>query len=356
MAQKAKAKGKTKKAGSKEKIVLAIETSCDETAVALVAGTSRVLVSEIASQIDLHSPYGGVVPELASRNHNRTLQPLIGRALKKAGLSVSDLDAVAATSGPGLASSLLIGDTTAKALALAAGVPFYSINHIEGHLLSPFIGSTDGFRPNLSLVVSGGHTMIVQAKDVGDYEIVGATRDDAAGEAFDKAGKMLGLPYPGGPEIDRHSSRGDPGAFEFPRAMLKSGDSDFSFSGLKTAMSHRIAKLGEKWNPDDESLVNDLCASFQSAVVEVLTKKTVAAARERGAGLITVSGGVSCNRGLRSAMEAAAKENGFELILAAHEYTTDNAAMIAYAAACQIERGKPPAPFDRDIDPNLSLM
>ena len=336
------------------KNILAIETSCDETAVAIAEGTRKILVSEIASQIDLHSPYGGVVPELASRNHNITLRPLIDVALKNAELTISEIDAIAATSGPGLASSLLIGDTTAKAIAVASDKPFYSINHMEGHLLSPFIESPGGVQPNVSLVVSGGHTMIVKVDGVGEYTVLGSTRDDAAGEAFDKAGKMLGLAYPGGPEIDRHAKDGNPEAFDFPRAMLKSGDYHFSFSGLKTAMSHRLARLGE-WDKDDQQLIADLCASFQAAIVDVLVGKTMAAAKEFGANLITVSGGVSCNRGLRQGIENAAKEQGIELRLATPLHSTDNAAMIAYAAACQLEKGHAGSGLNSDINPNLQL-
>lgn len=341
---------------SGKSIILAIETSCDETAVAIAEGTDRILVSEVASQIDLHSPYGGVVPELASRNHNITLRPLVDVALKEAGLKMSDIDAIAATSGPGLASSLLIGDTTAKAIAVAAQKPFLSINHMEGHLLSPFIDDPRGVRPNLSLVVSGGHTMIVKVDSVASYDVLGTTLDDAAGEAFDKAGKMMGLPYPGGPEIDRRTEHGDPTAFDFPRAMLKSGDYQFSFSGLKTAVSHRIAGLGERWDENDDDLLNDLCASFQAAVVEVLVGKTIAAARAHHASLITVSGGVSCNRGLRTAMKSAADKIGVELLLATPGHSTDNAAMIAFAAACRLESGISSSSLDRDINPNLRLV
>ncbi len=312
-------------------------------------------MSEVASQIDLHAPYGGVVPELASRNHNTTLRPLIDVALRNAGLTIADIDAVAATSGPGLASSLLIGDTTAKALALALEAPFYSINHMEGHLLSPFIGSETGVMSNLSLVVSGGHTMIVRVDGVADYEVLGSTRDDAAGEAFDKAGKMLGLPYPGGPVIDRRARDGDAKAFDFPRGMLHSGDYHFSFSGMKTAMSHRLAGLGDRWDPEDEGLLNDLCASFQAAIIDVLVKKTISATSATGASLVTVSGGVSCNSGLRTAMQTAAEDQGFQLLLATPSHSTDNAAMIAYAAACRIEAGIAPSSLDTDIDPNLKL-
>lgn len=334
-------------------VILAIETSCDETAVAISEGTRRILVSEVASQVKLHSPFGGVVPEVASRNHNITLPPLISKALEKAGLEISDIDAVAATSGPGLASSLLIGDTTAKAISLAIAKPFYSINHMEGHLLSPFIGSDAGVVPNISLVVSGGHTMIVLVESIGRYQILGSTKDDAAGEAFDKAGKMLGLPYPGGPEIDRRATRGNPEAIDFPRGMLKSGDYDFSFSGMKTAMSHRLASLGE--SAGSEETIDDLCASFQAAIVDVLVGKTMTAAFANNATVITVSGGVSCNQGLRSAFTRAAEDGGLELILATPSLSTDNAAMIAYAAGCHLEHGIPPSPLNSDIDPNLSL-
>ena len=339
-------------------IILAIETSCDETAVSISRGTDEILVSEIASQIDLHSPYGGVVPELASRNHNIALRPLVQTALESAQLEITEIDAVAATSGPGLASSLLIGDTTAKAIALALGKPFYSVNHMEGHLLSPFIDYPAGVQPNISLVVSGGHTMIVKVDQVGKYEVLGSTRDDAAGEAFDKAGKMMGLPYPAGPVIDKRAKLGDPKAFDFPRSMLKSGDLQFSFSGLKTAMSHRLASLGEQWNEEepDESLLNDLSASFQAAVVDILVKKTMTAAKQEGASLVTVSGGVSCNSGLRESMAEVTQEAGIDLLLATPGFSTDNAAMIAYAVACRIEAGDEPDALDRDINPNMPLV
>ncbi len=336
-------------------LVLAIETSCDETAVALAEGTRRILVSEIASQVEIHARYGGVVPEVASRNHNLTLRPLIEQALERAERDIGEVDIVAATSGPGLASSLLIGDCTAKAIALGLDCPFYSINHIEGHLLSPFIETDTGVLPNIALVVSGGHTLIVRVGGVGDYAVLGSTRDDAAGEAFDKAGKMMGLPYPGGPEIDRRASRGDPAAFDFPRAMRRSGDYHFSFSGLKTAMSHRLAGLEKRGETLDERTVDNLCASFQAAVVDVLVEKTVAAAVEAGMSRVTVSGGVSCNRSLREEIASAAARAGLDCILAASSFSTDNAAMIAYAAACRAEAGFAPSDLDRDIDPNLGL-
>ena len=332
--------------------ILAIETSCDETAVAIAHPNGEILVSEVASQIELHAPYGGVVPELASRNHNLDLRPLIELTLKNAGVSLDRIIAVAATSGPGLASSLLIGDTTAKAIALGLNVPFFSINHMEGHLLSPFIGDPTGVRPNISLIVSGGHTQIVRVKGVGDYEILGSTLDDAAGEAFDKAGKMIGLPYPGGPEIDRRAPDGDPTAFDFPRSMIDSGDYRFSFSGIKTSVYYQLEKLEQ---PLDETTINDLCASFQAAVVDVLVSKLLGASKEYKADLVAVSGGVSCNRGLRQQMEKTATQNGIELQLASPGFSTDNAAMIAYVAAMHLSNGFPPSDLNSDIDPNLVL-
>jgi len=279
-----------------EALILAIETSCDETAVAIARTNGEILASEISSQIDLHQPYGGVVPELASRNHNLTLRPLIDHTLRSAGLGIGEIDAIAATAGPGLASSLLIGNTTAKALALALGTPFYAINHLEGHLLSPFIGNGSADLPsNLSLIVSGGHTLVVHLRGPSDYSVLGSTKDDAAGEAFDKVGKMLGLPYPGGPEIDRRAREGDPAAFDFPRSMIDSGDFQFSFSGLKTSVFYQLKKLPETL---DESTINDLCASFQEAVIEVLVTKTVAAARQTGPDISISSASPAISGGL----------------------------------------------------------
>jgi len=333
--------------------LLAIETSCDETAVAICDGDGRIVISEIASQIELHSPYGGVVPELASRNHNLDLRPLIGKTLENAGISIDQIGAVAATSGPGLASSLLVGDTTAKAVALGLGKPFVSVNHMEGHLLSPFIGQSEGIKPNVSLVVSGGHTLLVLVNGVGDYRLLGSTKDDAAGEAFDKVGKMLGLAYPGGPEVDQRSRLGDPEFHAFPRSMIDSGDYDFSFSGLKTSAFYLLEKLP---HPLSDPVINDVCASFQAAVVEVLVAKLFAAALEYKAELVTVSGGVSCNSGLRAAVEEAAASHRIPSLMASSSYSTDNAAMIAFTAATRLKAGFAPSPLNADIDPNLSLV
>jgi N6-L-threonylcarbamoyladenine synthase len=332
-------------------LVLAIETSCDETAVAITRGTGEILASEVTSQIGLHQPFGGVVPEVASRNHNLTLAPLIGKALRRAKVRLSDINVVAATAGPGLASSLLIGNTTGKALALALGAPFYSINHMEGHLLSPFIGGPAGIRPCVSLIVSGGHTMLVHLRDASDYELLGQTRDDAAGEAFDKVGKMLGLAYPGGPEIDRLAAQGNDRAFDFPRSMIHSKDFAFSFSGLKTSVRYLLPKLSEPLKPH----LPDICASFQRAVTDVLVHKTLEAARYCGENLVTVSGGVSHNRGLRLAFQKACGKGGFELLLAHDSLCTDNAAMIAYSAAVKLAAGEAPSALNDDINPNLTL-
>ena len=220
-------------------LILAIESSCDETAVAVMPGRTALLSAVVASQIESHRPFGGVVPELASRQHNAAMPELLNAALSEAGVDVSKVDAFAATAGPGLASSLLVGNTTAKALALGCGKPFLAINHLEGHLLSPFFGEVDGVRENIALVVSGGHTMLVDVAGVGSYRMLGRSRDDAAGEAFDKVGKMLGLEYPGGPVIDRLAADGDPKAFDFPRSMMNKPGFEFSFSGLKTAVRYR---------------------------------------------------------------------------------------------------------------------
>ncbi len=337
--------------------ILAIESSCDETAVAVLRRDDsegvEVLASEISSQIDIHREFGGVVPELASRNHSLQLRPLIETALRDSGLTVNDIDAFGATSGPGLASSLLVGNTTAKALALATGKPFISVNHMEGHLLSPFLKSGQ-LKPNLALIVSGGHTMLIHMRGFGDYALLGTTRDDAAGEAFDKVGKMLGLPYPGGPEIEKQARNGSASAFKFPRSMMKDG-LDFSFSGLKTAVLYQLEKLDPKEGRAPAHEIPHLCASFQQAVIDVLVSKTIQAATQCGESLITLSGGVSCNQALRQAMQAACEKKGFSLLLAPADLSTDNAAMIAFVALQSHLRGIS-SHLHEDINPNLPLV
>ena len=338
-------------------IVLALETSCDETAAAILCDARGLLASEVASQIAIHQAYGGVVPEVASRQHLTQLRPVIAAALAHAGLRMEEIDAVAATAGPGLATSLMIGLSAAKGLALGLRKPFLAINHIEGHLLSPFFPSPRlpfSASPSLSatgLVVSGGHTLLVDVEGFGCYRLLGQTRDDAAGEAFDKVGKLLGLPYPGGPVIDRLARTGDPLRFDFPRSMLASGDLAFSFSGLKTAVRYLLPKL-----PDlDDATLADVCASFQEAVVDVLVGKTLSAVRATGRKTVALSGGVSCNSRLRTKMDAACRGAGLELLVADSALCTDNAAMIGFVARHRLQR-RAYSPLTSDIDPNLRLV
>jgi len=329
------------------RVVLAIETSCDETAVAVLKGM-QLLASEVSSQVALHREFGGVVPEVASRNHLRTLKALVNKAIATAGITMRDVDAFAATRGPGLASSLMIGSCAAKGLAIAVGAPFLAINHLEGHLLSPFFGTSEGIRPSVGLVVSGGHTLLVDVAGFGQYRLLGQTRDDAAGEAFDKIGKLLGLPYPGGPEVDRLATTGDRARHDFPRSMIDSDDFSFSFSGLKTSVRYLLPKL-------EEYRVEDVCASFQESVVDVLVAKTIRAAEATGRRIIAVSGGVSCNTRLREVFENECASRGLELLLAEPTLCTDNAAMIGYVAALRLEEGAI-SPLTTDIDPNLPLV
>ena len=328
--------------------ILAIETSCDETAVAILCG-NELLASEVASQTE-HEEYGGVVPEVASRNHLVHAPCLLESAAKKAGIELSAVDAFAATAGPGLASSLMIGASIAKGLALGFAKPYLAINHLEGHLLSPFFTGDFEIEPNVSLIISGGHTLLVEVHALNDYRLLGRTVDDAAGEAFDKVAKLLGLGYPGGPEIERRALLGDAARFDFPRSMLYSRDHNFSFSGLKTAVRYQIAKLAAI----SDDMRNDLCASFQRAVIEVLVKKTLGAARECRAKLVTISGGVSCNRQLRDQMSAACNGAGLKFLTVVPEFCTDNAAMIAFAAALRFRAGHS-SEVTQEIDPNLAL-
>ncbi len=339
-------------------LVLAIESSCDETAVAILSGSpgeaAEVLASEVASQIELHRVYGGVVPEIASRNHSLHLRPLVEQALRHAGIGIDRIDAFAATSGPGLASSLLIGATAAKAMAAAAGKPFLAVNHLEGHLLSPFVDS-GLVPPHLALIVSGGHTLLLDVEGPGRYRKLGGTRDDAAGEAFDKVAKMLGLPYPGGPEIERTALGGNREAFAFPRSMMKEPGFDFSFSGLKTAVLYTLSERNPETGTPLPGDLADLCASFQEAVIDVLVTKTLRAARHAGRRTIALSGGVSLNRTLRDAFARACAREGITLATATPALCTDNAAMIAFAALLHAFEGKS-SPLDADIDPNLPLV
>ena len=325
--------------------ILAIETSCDETAAAVLEGFGRVLAHEIFSQAQIHSEFGGVVPEVASRNHLEFLPRIVDRALATAGVGFDGIDAVAATTGPGLAAALLVGSAAAKGLALGAGCPFLAVNHIEGHLLSPFFGETE-IPPHIALVVSGGHTLLFDVREFGKYELLGRTRDDAAGEAFDKIAMTLDLGYPGGAEIDRLARTGDPTRFDFPRGMLDSGDSHFSFSGLKTA----VRVFLEKGFTDAD--LPDICASFQQAVVDVLVAKTFRAAKARYRKIVSMSGGVSANACLRKGAATRAEKADVTLRFAPDGLRTDNALMIAYAAAHHLAAGHRHS-VSEDITPNF---
>ncbi len=331
--------------------ILALETSCDETAAAVCTLDGHILASKLHSQIPIHRQYGGIVPEVASRSHISRVRPLVEAVMEEAGLQLTDIAAFAATCGPGLVSSLLIGTSMAKALAVAEKKPFLAVNHMEAHLLSPFVGSA-GIQPALGLIVSGGHTMLVQIKTVGDYPILGRTRDDAAGECLDKVARMLGLPYPGGPEIDRivREQHGDPTAFDFPRSRLADSPLDFSFSGLKTSVLYALPKL----DLAVPGTLANLCASVQEAVVDILIDKTLLAARQLRQSTIAISGGVSCNSRLRQKLSAACTAEGLTLLLAPPHLCTDNAGMVAFAAALRFNQGKT-SPLSQEVDPHWAL-
>lgn len=334
-----------------ENYLLALESSCDETAAAICDLDGHLKAGRIASQIEIHREFGGVVPEVASRNHILHVRPLVEAVLLEAGITLQEVAAFAATSGPGLVSSLLIGTSMAKALAVAERKPFLAVNHMEGHLLSPFMGSSGPVRPCIGLIVSGGHTMLVRVHEVGRYELLGRTRDDAAGEAFDKVAKMIGLPYPGGPEIDKLAGKGDPDAFDFPRSFLDGKSLEFSFSGLKTAVLYELPRIDLK----NEQTLADVCASVQAAIVEVLVEKLVLAAKLSRSQVVSVSGGVSCNRGLRAALKSRCEKAGLELLLAEPSLCTDNAGMIAFAAAQRFRLGQS-SPLEAEVNPNLPLV
>lgn len=332
-------------------MILAIESSCDETAVAIIQESPegpRLLSSLVSSQIDIHRAYGGVVPEVACRNHALTLPPLVTQSLEAAKVTLPEITAFAATRGPGLASSLLVGFSYAKALATASGKPFFGINHMEGHLLSPFLGKKN-IPPHLALIVSGGHTMLIDVQSYGNYRLIGRTRDDAVGEAFDKVGRMLGLPYPGGPEIEKTALHGDSAAYAFPRALMHEPHHDFSFSGLKTSVRYTLEKL-----PDPQNHFADLCASFQEAVSDALIRKTLRAAKETGHRLITFSGGVACNQAIQKNFSTACAQYGLDFLTTPAALTTDNAGMIAFAAHLAHLHREPDS-LILPIQPNLPL-
>jgi N6-L-threonylcarbamoyladenine synthase len=332
-------------------IVLGIETSCDETAVAVVEDRRTIRSNLISSQIDVHRRFGGVVPELASRAHVEVLNPLLDAALSEAGVGARDLDGVAVTVGPGLIGALLVGVAAAKAISLATGAPLIGVNHLEGHIHANFLEHGDPQPPYVCLLVSGGHTMLVYMPEEHTYEVLGQTLDDAAGEAFDKIARFMGLGFPGGPLIDELARKGDPDAIRFPRAMIDSGDFDFSLSGLKTAV---IRYVREQRAEGREPKPEDLAASFQEAVVEVEVEKAVRAAKEKSVGTILLGGGVVANARLRELIEPAAKAEGIEVLYPSLELCTDNAAMIAAAGWSRLVRGER-TPLDIRADPGLPL-
>ena len=320
-------------------LVLGIETSCDETGVAVYDGKRGLLAHALHSQVALHAPYGGVVPELASRDHIRRLLPLVRHVLMKAGIKETDLDAVAFTQGPGLAGALLVGSAVASSLAFSLGIPAIGVHHLEGHLLSPLLEKDPPAFPFVALLVSGGHTQLMRVAGVGNYEMLGETLDDAAGEAFDKTAKLLGLDYPGGPALAKLAGQGKPDRFSFPRPMLdrleKHGDLDFSFSGLKTA----VVTLVRQHAPDRQ-MKADIAAAFQEAVAEVLVAKSIAALGRAGLKRLVVAGGVGANLRLRALLDSAAAQQGFRVFYPATEFCTDNGAMIALAGCLRLKAGE----------------
>ncbi|MFD0666515.1 tRNA (adenosine(37)-N6)-threonylcarbamoyltransferase complex transferase subunit TsaD [Ramlibacter sp. MAHUQ-53] len=338
-------------------LVLGIESSCDETGVALVeaagAGVPRLLAHALHSQIEMHQAYGGVVPELASRDHIRRVLPLASQVLDEAGRGLPEVDVVAYTRGPGLAGALLVGAGVACALGAALGKPVLGVHHLEGHLLSPFLSADAPEFPFVALLVSGGHTQLMRVDGVGRYELLGETIDDAAGEAFDKSAKLLGLGYPGGPALSRLAQSGDPQAFKLPRPLLHSGDLDFSFAGLKTAVLTQARKLGDEL----EARRADLAAATQAAIVEVLVKKSIAALDATGLKRLVVAGGVGANRLLREQLDAACARRRVRVHYPELHLCTDNGAMIALAGAMRLQSGAQQASeaYAFDVKPRWPL-
>jgi N6-L-threonylcarbamoyladenine synthase len=315
--------------------ILAIESSCDESAAAILDAGKGLLAHEIFSQIELHRVFGGVVPELASRDHVRRLLPLVRSVMAQAGTGPGDLHGVAYTGGPGLIGALLTGASLARSLAYAWKVPALGVHHLEGHLLAPLLESEPPPFPHVALLVSGGHTMLIEVREIGRYRLLGETRDDAAGEAFDKTAKLLGLPYPGGPELARLADRGTRGAFNFPRPMLDRPGLEFSFSGLKTAVVHAL-----RGREMTDAVRADVAEGVQLSIVETLTAKALRALEETGLDTLVVSGGVSANRSLRARLAEAARHQGVRVYYPRIEFCTDNAAMIAVAGLARLQAGQ----------------
>ena len=339
-------------------LILGIESSCDETAAAVVRDGREIVSSLIASQIEMHKPWGGVVPELASREHLEKIEPIVAAAIAQAGISLSNIDAIAVTQGPGLIGSLLVGVCYAKSLAYSLGIPIVGINHIEGHVYSVAFENPPVEYPALGLIVSGGHTNIFHIPEEGQYKVVSRTRDDAAGEAFDKVAKMLGLGYPGGPIIEKHALQGDKSGVKFPKAKISDGRPDLSFSGLKTAVARYVREndIAPMANGDEPSQeIKDLAASFQAAVVHALVGTLEKLANELQPKTLIVAGGVACNLALRSAAEDSAKKLGLPVYFPSKHLSTDNAAMIAAAGYRQLLRGGN-AELDMTADVTMRLQ
>jgi N6-L-threonylcarbamoyladenine synthase len=315
--------------------ILAIESSCDESAAAILDTAKGLLAHEIFSQIELHRVFGGVVPELASRDHVRRLLPLVRSVMAEAQTKPEDLNGVAYTAGPGLIGALLTGASLARSLAYAWKVPALGVHHLEGHLLAPLLEPEPPPFPHVALLVSGGHTMLIEVREIGSYRLLGETRDDAAGEAFDKTAKLLGLPYPGGPELARLAERGKTGTFNFPRPMLDRPGLEFSFSGLKTAVVHAL-----RGREMTDAMRADVAEGVQLSIVETLTTKALRALEETGLATLVVSGGVSANRSLRARLAEAARRQGARVYYPRIEFCTDNAAMIAVAGLARLQAGQ----------------
>ena len=331
-------------------LILGIESSCDETGLALYDSDAGLLSHSLHSQVAMHQDYGGVVPELASRDHVRRVVPLAREVLGRAGRELKDLDAIAYTEGPGLAGALLVGAAFARSLAFALGVPAVGIHHLEGHLLSPLLSKNPPGFPFVALLVSGGHTQLMRVTEVGKYELLGETLDDAAGEAFDKTAKLLGLAYPGGPAVSALAVTGKPGRFKLPRPMLNSGDLEFSFSGLKTAVAMLVRN-----QPADATTRADIARAFQDAIVDVLVAKCVWALEKTDLSRLVVAGGVGANKQLRAGLDVSARREGFDVFYPELELCTDNGAMIAFAAALRWKNGLPPADSSFSVRPRWEL-
>lgn len=335
----------------KDILILAIESSCDETAAAVVKNGREVLSDVIASQIDLHTLYGGVVPEIASRKHIEKINQVIEQALCEANVTLSDIDAIAVTYGPGLVGALLVGVSAAKAISFASGIPLVGVHHIEGHINANYVENIELEPPFICLVVSGGHTHLVSVEDYGKYEIIGRTRDDAAGEAFDKVARAIGLGYPGGPKIDKLSKEGNPDAIHFPRAKVSDNENDFSFSGLKSSVLNYINGCKMK---EEEICEADIAASFQKAVIDVLTEHAILAVQKAGSKKLAIAGGVASNRSLRQKMEEECKKNNIEFYYPSPRLCTDNAVMIGTAGYYEFKKGKRSG-YDLNAVPNLKI-